>query len=131
MRNLKNFIEKTNTAFENFENAVYGCPWNDEAFASISEPAFLGIFEDVFMNREIVNESEPDILDCVSDAMNGREVDEGVLAGVLGGVLGLTAGPAIGKAICKALNIQKGALYDLLTSRLVTTAIATKLGLRA
>ena len=37
-------------------------------------------------------------------------------------------GPSIGKAICKALGIEKGLLYNLLTSRIFTTAVAAYIG---
>lgn len=57
-------------------------------------------------------------------------IKEGILGGILGGITGVTFGPTVGKAICDALGIGKGVLYDLFTSKLVTGAIATKLGLR-
>ena len=41
---------------------------------------------------------------------------------------GITIGPSIGKAICKALGIEKGLLYDLFTSRIFTTAVASYIG---
>lgn len=61
---------------------------------------------------------------------NKGDISEGLFSGILGGITGAVAGPAIMKAVCSALGIEKGAIYDLLTSRLVITAIATKLGLR-
>ena len=47
-----------------------------------------------------------------------------------GGLTGATIGPSIGKAICKALGIEKGLLYDLLTSRIFTTAVASYIGFK-
>ena len=38
--------------------------------------------------------------------------------------------PAIMKAVCGALGVERGVLYDLLTSKLVNTAVGGKLGLR-
>ena len=63
---------------------------------------------------------------------NGLEtIDEGLLGSILGGAAGFIAGPAIGKIIANALGVERGVLYDLLTSRLVTTAIGAALGKRA
>ena len=58
------------------------------------------------------------------------DIDEGLLGGAIGALAGISFGPAIGKAICNALGIDKGVLYDLLTSKLVNTAVCAKLGLR-
>ena len=59
---------------------------------------------------------------------NKGEIDEGLLGSIIGGLGGLTFGPAIGKAICKALGIERGLLYNLLTSRAFTTAVASYIG---
>jgi len=58
---------------------------------------------------------------------NWEALDEGFFKKLAGAGLGFVAGPAIGRAIAKALGVQKGLLYDMLTSRLVTTAIAAKI----
>ena len=55
-------------------------------------------------------------------------MDEGFFGSLAGGITGLTIGPAIGKAICKALGITSGLLYNLFTSRVFTTAVATYIG---
>lgn len=79
-----------------------------------------------------VNESEKNILDCIHDVANEQAVDEGVIAGVLGGLAGLAFGPKVGQALCNVFNIGRGGpLWDLFNSRLVTSAICLKLGLRA
>lgn len=87
---------------------------------------------DKILNDKTLNESEDEdekyniILEKLN---NGGYIDEGLLGGIVGGAAGALAGPAIGKAICKALGIdEKGHLGKLLTSRLVTTAVAAKLG---
>ena len=51
------------------------------------------------------------------------ELDEGILGTIFGGVAGFIVGPAIGKVIANALGIDKGIIYDMLTSRLVSTAL--------
>jgi len=57
-------------------------------------------------------------------------INEGILGSVLGGLTGFALGKSVGKAIAKVLGIQKGALYDLLTSRLIGAALVAVLGKR-
>ena len=58
----------------------------------------------------------------------GGEIDEGIFGSLVGGLAGVTVGPMIGKAICQALGITGGLLYNLLTSRAFTTAVASYMG---
>jgi len=58
-------------------------------------------------------------------------IDEGILGGLIGGAAGAMVGPAITQAICSALGIYKGPLYDLVTSKLITTSVGAILGLKA
>lgn len=61
----------------------------------------------------------------------GEVLDEGIFSAIALGALGATAGPAIMKAVCKCLGIQEnGCLGNLLTSRVVLTAVCGELGLR-
>jgi len=75
---------------------------------------------------DYLNESErqevQDILTKFGDKKIA-ELDEGILGSILGGLTGFVVGPAIGKIIANTLGIQKGVLYDMLTSRLVGTAL--------
>lgn len=58
-------------------------------------------------------------------------IDEGIIGTLVGGAAGLTFGPRVMTAICNALGIDtKGALGSLMTSRLILTAVAGKLGAR-
>jgi len=57
-------------------------------------------------------------------------INEGILGSIFGGLTGFALGKTIGKAIAKVLGIQKGALYDLMTSRLVGAALGAVLGKR-
>lgn len=60
---------------------------------------------------------------------NNVPIDEGVLKAILGGVAGATVGPSIMKAVCKVLGISEtGSLGNLMTSRLILTALAGYLG---
>ena len=64
----------------------------------------------------------------ISELIKKGEIDEGVICSIIGGLTGVTIGPTIGKAICKALGIERGLLYDLFTSRIFTTAVASYIG---
>ena len=57
-------------------------------------------------------------------------VNECILGSIFGGLTGFALGTTIGKAIAKVLGIEKGALYDLMTSRLVGAALGAVLGKR-
>lgn len=60
---------------------------------------------------------------------NQMPIDEGLFGALFGGIAGATAGPAIMKAFCKVLGIdERGTFGNLLTSRLVLTAMGTHLG---
>lgn len=50
-------------------------------------------------------------------------MDEGLLGKIVGGAAGFIIGPMIGRIIANALGIERGIFYDMLTSRLVTTAL--------
>ncbi len=54
-----------------------------------------------------------------------HELDEGILGSILGGLTGFVVGPAIGKVIANSLGIDKGIIYDMLTSRLVGAALGS------
>ena len=87
-----------------------------------------------FLNDEIqLNESEERMINEAAEKIaekikNGETVDEGLFGSVVGGLTGASIGPAIGRAICKALGITGGLLYDLLNSRMFTTAVAAYIG---
>lgn len=62
----------------------------------------------------------------------GRPLDEGLFTGLFAGAAAFTVGPSIMKAVCNTLGIDlKGPLGGLMTSRLILTAMAAKLGFRA
>lgn len=64
------------------------------------------------------------------DKMLEDQSNEGLIGGIIGGITGLAFGSKIGNAICKALGITSGPLYQLLNSKVVTTAICTYLGIK-
>lgn len=100
----------------------------------------LGRAKDNLLNESIVYKGDKvNVYNIVNESVktsrrNKKRVEdvikEGLLGGLIGGITGATFGPAVGKAICDALGITRGVLYDLFTSKLVTGAICTKLGLR-
>lgn len=72
---------------------------------------------DIFMNPESVNESQIELL------------NEGIFGSILGGIGGLAFGKSIGKLLANTLGIKDNSpLYNVLTSRLVGTAIGAALG---
>jgi len=54
-------------------------------------------------------------------------IDEGILSSIIGGAAGFLLGPTVGRIIANALGIEKGILYDMLTSRLVSTALGASI----
>ena len=56
------------------------------------------------------------------------KLDEAFFGKILGGVAGFLVGPMIGKIIANALGVEKGVLYDMFTSRLVSTALGSAIG---
>ena len=88
------------------------------------------IHEQIIEERQLIIEQKSDEL--AQAIKEGTEVDEGFLSTMLGGLAGVTAGAAIMKAVCKALGLEKGMIYDLLTSKLVCgiagAAIANNIG---
>ena len=72
---------------------------------------------------EVENTSEQ-----IAEMLKSGNIDEGVIGSLIGGLTGATIGPSIGKAICKALGVERGLLYDLFTSRIFTTAVASYIG---
>jgi hypothetical protein len=90
----------------------------------------------IFEAHEVAELNEAEILEAeriyheLSDYVkeNGIEnLDEGILGKIIGGVAGFVIGPAIGKIIANALGIDKGILYDMFTSRLVSAALGASL----
>lgn len=84
------------------------------------------------VNQFELNESQTieveNVSEQIAELIKKGEVDEGAIGTLIGGLTGITIGPSIGKAICKALGIERGLLYDLLTSRIFTTAVASYIG---
>ena len=90
--------------------------------------------------EEIANQEITEDLDVQYDKIieslqkakeNQTPIDEGILGALIGGTTGFVFGPKVMNAICSALGIDpKGALGSLMTSRLIMTAVAGKIGAR-
>lgn len=87
--------------------------------------------------KEIANESQinetlvyDEIIQKLNEAKeNGTPIEEGLLGAIGGTIIGTTIGPKLGQAICRGLGIeQKGALGNLITSKLVMGAICGYMG---
>ncbi len=90
-------------------------------------------YDEYFNDNIQLNESEEKIVNEAAEVIaekikNGEDIDEGILGSVVGGIAGAAMGPALGRAICRALGITSGLLYDLLTSRMFTSAVAAYMG---
>lgn len=82
----------------------------------------------VAINEE--QQAYDDIIKALNEAKeNNIPLDEGIGKAILGAAAGVTVGPAIMKAVCRVLGIsESGALGNLMTSRLVLTALGGYLG---
>lgn len=86
------------------------------------------IFEDVDISY--LNEEQLEQCKSVFASLNESYKEEGIKGvekkleeGFLGTLAGFIIGPSIGKIIANALGVEKGILYDMLTSRLVSAAL--------
>lgn len=77
---------------------------------------------------ESVNSEEVSV-DSINTEIEKMQ-NEGFFGGAAGLLGGLIAGDKLGKAICNALGVTGGPLYNLLTSKIVMTAICTYLGIK-
>lgn len=86
--------------------------------------------EHIINKRAQLIESKSDELSKM--IIEGQDINEGIFSTLLGGLAGVTIGATVMKAVCKALGLEKGMIYDLLTSKLVCgiagAAIANNLG---
>ena len=73
-----------------------------------------------------INESLAVKLDNTTDIVNDigiEKIDEEKIDEIFGGIAGYLVGPSVGRSIAKALGVEKGLLYDFLTSRLTGAAL--------
>lgn len=89
--------------------------------------SFMKKISDLYeeIDESKVNEISEKIYQVLKE---NKEIDEGLFGSIVGGIAGATIGPALGRAICKALGVNSGILYNLLTSRMFTTMVASYIG---
>lgn len=84
------------------------------------------------VNSSNINESDiyNDVIYKLEEAKNNNiPIEEGLFGALVGGVAGMTVAPAIMKALCSVLGVDpRGQFGSILTSRLVLTALCTKMG---
>lgn len=82
----------------------------------------------VAINEE--QQAYDDIIKALNEAKeNNIPLDEGIGKAILGAAAGVSIGPAIMKGVCRVLGISEtGALGNLMTSRLILTALGGYLG---
>lgn len=82
----------------------------------------------VAINEE--QQAYDNIINALNEAKeNNIPLDEGIGKAILGAAAGVSIGPAIMKGVCKVLGISEtGALGNLMTSRLILTALGGYLG---
>jgi len=76
-------------------------------------------------NIEVLENLQVELLiKVISDP---ESLNEGIVGRALGGIAGFALGPKIGRAIARVLGIEKGPLFNVLTSRIVSAALAQEL----
>ena len=90
----------------------------------------------IFESHHVENLSESEVLEAeriykeiaIFVNENGiQNLDEGILGRIVGGIAGFVVGPAIGRIVANALGIERGILYDMLTSRIVSAALGSSI----
>lgn len=115
--------------------------YNDMLADKVSDEKALELFVELYKKNlnlsekelAFINESNENAIPASVDAIEATMEEmqnEGLLGGIVGGIGGLVAGDKLGKAICRALGVTTGPLYQLLTSKIVMTAICTYLGIK-
>jgi hypothetical protein len=103
-----------------------------QSFREFKDPALKPIFE----SYEVEHLSEAEVKEAervykeLSEHIkkHGFEgIDEGLLGTIVGGLAGFVIGPAVGKIIANALGVERGILYDMFTSRLVSAALGASI----
>ena len=88
--------------------------------------------QDIVDSIDTVSESKgyDEVIKLLQEAKEQEvPLDEGIGKAILGAAAGVTVGPNIMKGVCKVLGIsESGALGNLMTSRLILTALAVYLG---
>lgn len=120
MKTFKEYLVETNTLSEveiEMLNENIKTELTAEEEAKIDE-AIKAFVSEYMENRKGISELNDDL------------TNEGFLGSIFGGLAGFALGTSVGKLIANVLGIEKGVVYDLLTSRLVGAALGASLGKR-
>jgi hypothetical protein len=121
MKTFNDYLLENEISEKDYEMLKEGLQeeWTPELEAQID--AALDLFEAEYMREDGTYDLE---------RLNEEITNEGLLGSILGGLAGFALGKSIGKMIARVLGIERGVFYDLLTSRLVGTALGASLGNR-
>ena len=121
MKTFNDYLVENEISEQDYELIREGLQeeWTPELEAKVDEA--LDIFEKEYMKEDGTYDLE---------RLNEEITNEGLFGSIIGGLAGFALGKSIGKMIARVLGIQKGIFYDLLTSRLVGTALGASMGKR-
>lgn len=119
-------MQTYNEYFENKKKVDDELETFNELYTKLNESEQPNIDWEAF-DKRVAEELKTKSIDEVMEELQ----NEGFLGSIVGGVAGATIGPAVMRAVCQALGITNGILYNLFTSRLVTTGVGVALGARA
>lgn len=66
-------------------------------------------------------------LDNLNESEVSDELKEGIIRNLIGTIGGAVIGPKIGRVIAKVLGVEKGLLYNFLTSNFVNAALGLEI----
>ena len=121
MKTFNDYLVENEISEQDYELIREGLQeeWTPELEAQIDEA--LDVFEKEYMKEDGTYDLE---------RLNEELTNEGLFGSIIGGLAGFALGKSVGKMIARVLGINKGIFYDLLTSRLVGTAIGASMGKR-
>lgn len=91
---------------------------------------FMRTMEEVATQQITEELSYDTIIQKLQEAKeNNLPIEEGILGALTGGLIGAALGPRVMKALCKILGVdERGTFGNLLTSRMITTALGAAMG---
>tara|TARA_B110000483_G_C17927757_1_gene439473 strand:+ start:222 stop:593 length:372 start_codon:yes stop_codon:yes gene_type:complete len=121
MKTFNDYLVENDISEKDYELIKEGLQeeWTPELEAQIDDA--LDMFEKEYMKEDGTYDLE---------RLNEELTNEGFFGSIIGGLAGFALGKSVGKMIARVLGIQKGIFYDLLTSRLVGTALGATMGKR-
>ena len=75
------------------------------------------------INFDGLNKINENLINLNESESSIETLDEGLIKSIIGAVGGLWLGPKIGQIICRVLGIEKGLLYNFMTSNITGAAL--------